>query len=63
MISASTNSGAELGAIPENVSENMRPNTAAGLANDVEEVKKYAAPIQAATKRAIFLSYFCLRAK
>jgi hypothetical protein len=40
IISASTNKGAEAGAIPEKVSEKMRPKTAAGLANDVEDVKK-----------------------
>jgi hypothetical protein len=39
-ISASTNNGAETGAIPEKVSENTRPKTAAGLAKDVEDVKK-----------------------
>jgi hypothetical protein len=26
--------------MPENVSENMRPKTAAGFANEVDEVKK-----------------------
>jgi hypothetical protein len=39
-ISARIKSGAERGAIPEKVSESMRPKTAAGLANDVEDVKK-----------------------
>jgi hypothetical protein len=39
-ISARINNGADLGAMPENVSENMRPKTAAGFANEVDEVKK-----------------------
>jgi len=39
-ISARINSGADFGAMPENVSENIRPNTAAGFANEVDEVKK-----------------------
>jgi hypothetical protein len=41
--------GAEAGAIPANVSENMRPTVIAGLAKPVEEVKKYAAPMYAPT--------------
>jgi hypothetical protein len=39
-ISARIKSGADIGAIPEKVSESMRPKTAAGLAKDVEDVKK-----------------------
>src|SRR5260370_37470976 len=41
--------GAEAGAIPANVLENIRPTVIAGLAKLVEEVKKYAAPIYAPT--------------
>ena len=37
--------GAEDGAIPAKVSENIRPMVMAGLAKLVDEVKKYAAPI------------------
>ena len=37
--------GAEDGAIPAKVSENIRPMVMAGLAKLVEEVKKYAAPM------------------
>jgi hypothetical protein len=37
--------GAEAGAIPANVSENIRPIVTAGLANEVELVNQYAAPI------------------
>ena len=47
--SARTKAGALRGAMPANVSLSMRPKTAAGLANDVEAVNQYAAPIQAAT--------------
>jgi hypothetical protein len=42
---AVTNPGTELGAIPENVSENARPRVTAGFANDVDEVNQYAAPM------------------
>jgi hypothetical protein len=45
------NPGAEEGAMPANVSENMRPAVTAGLAKEVEEVKKYAAPIHAGTNQ------------
>ena len=45
MIWAAMNAGAEAGAIPAKVSENIRPIVIAGLAKLVEEVKKYAAPI------------------
>src|SRR5689334_2478632 len=44
--------GAELGAIPANVSERIRPIVTAGLANDVELVNQYAAPIYAPTAAA-----------
>ena len=37
--------GADDGAIPAKVLENIRPMVIAGLAKLVEEVKKYAAPI------------------
>ena len=37
----------ELGAMPEKVSLNPLAKVTAGLAKDVDEVKKYAAPIQA----------------
>ena len=36
---------AEPGAIPANVSEKMRPTVTAGLANEVELVNQYAAPM------------------
>ena len=39
------NTGAEDGAIPAKVLENMRPTVIAGLAKLVELVKKYAAPM------------------
>ena len=45
MIWAAINAGADEGAIPAKVSENIRPMVIAGLAKLVEEVKKYAAPI------------------
>jgi hypothetical protein len=37
--------GAEDGAMPAKVAENIRPAVIAGLAKLVEEVKKYAAPM------------------
>ena len=46
---AAMNDGAEDGAIPANVLENMRPTVMAGLAKLVELVKKYAAPMYAPT--------------
>src|SRR5258708_36359750 len=49
MTSAAMKLGAEDGAIPAKVSENMRPTVIAGFAKLVEEVKKYAAPIYAPT--------------
>jgi hypothetical protein len=39
------NTGAEEGAIPAKVAENMRPMVIAGLAKLAEDVKKYAAPM------------------
>lgn len=42
---ASTNPGTLGGAIPAKLSLNMRPNAAAGLANEVEAVNQYAAPM------------------
>jgi hypothetical protein len=39
------NPGALDGAMPANVSLNMRPNVAAGFANDVDAVNQYAAPM------------------
>ena len=39
------NAGAEAGAIPAKLSENIRPIVMAGLAKLVDEVKKYAAPM------------------
>ena len=45
MIWAVMNAGADDGAMPAKVSENIRPMVIAGLAKLVEEVKKYAAPI------------------
>src|SRR4051794_39151515 len=46
------NIGTEAGAMPAKVSLNMRAMVTAGLANEVEEVNQYAAPIQAATAAA-----------
>ena len=40
MIWAPMNAGAEAGAIPAKVSENIRPTVMAGLAKLVEDVKK-----------------------
>src|SRR6516162_1024981 len=45
MIWAAMNGGTDEGAMPANVSENIRPTVIAGLAKLVEEVKKYAAPM------------------
>ena len=42
---AAMNTGADEGAMPAKVLENIRPTVIAGLAKLVEEVKKYAAPI------------------
>jgi len=46
---ATTKAGAEDGAIPAKVSERTRPTVTAGLANDVELVNQYAAPMYAPT--------------
>jgi hypothetical protein len=46
--SAITKAGPLDGAMPANLSLNMRPNAAAGFANDVEAVNKYATPMKAA---------------
>src|SRR5271166_2284709 len=46
---AAMNAGADEGAMPAKVFENIRPTVIAGLAKLVEEVKKYAAPIYAPT--------------
>ena len=40
------------GAIPPNVSENVRPTVTSGFANDVELVNQYAAPMYAPTAAA-----------
>ena len=45
MIWATMKLGADDGAIPAKVSENIRPMVIAGLAKLAEDVKKYAAPI------------------
>ena len=42
---AAMNTGADEGAIPAKLSENIRPTVIAGLANDVEAVNQYAAPM------------------
>jgi hypothetical protein len=42
---AATNSGTDVGLMPANVSENIRPTVTAGLANDDELVNQYAAPM------------------
>jgi hypothetical protein len=44
-----TNIGTDSGAIPANVLLKLRATVTAGLANEVDEVKKYAPVIQAAT--------------
>jgi hypothetical protein len=44
-ICAPMNGSTELGAIPANESENIRPTVTAGFANDVELVNQYAAPM------------------
>ena len=44
-ISAAMNTGADDGAIPANVPENIRPMVMAGLAKLVEAVNQYAAPM------------------
>ena len=49
---ARTNGGTEVGLMPAKVSLNIREMVTAGLANEVEEVNQYAAPIQAATAAA-----------
>ncbi len=49
--------------MPENELEKLLAIVTAGLAKEVEEVKKYAAPIQAATRRGIFLSIPCFTAR
>src|SRR5580693_272844 len=46
---AAMNTGAEDGAMPAKLSENIRPMVIAGLVKLVEEVNQYAAPIQAPT--------------
>ena len=43
------NMGTEAGAMPAKVSVRDRPMVTAGLAKDVDDVKKYAAPIHAGT--------------
>lgn len=50
------NGSKDPGAMPENVFVNTRPKVTAGLANEVDDVKKYAEPIQAATETGIHLS-------
>jgi hypothetical protein len=45
----STNIGTDSGAIPANVLLRLRATVTAGFANEVDEVKKYAPVIQAAT--------------
>src|SRR5205814_6297428 len=42
---AATNAGTEAGTMPANVSVNARPTVTAGLANEVDEVNQYAAPM------------------
>jgi hypothetical protein len=42
---ATTKPGTDAGAIPAKVSLKMRPMLTAGLANDVDEVNQYAAPM------------------
>src|SRR3977135_767559 len=46
------NGSTELGAIPANESENIRPTVTAGFAKDVELVNQYAAPMYAPTAAA-----------
>ena len=47
---ARTNGSTEAGAIPAKVSVNIRPMVTAGLAKEVDDVKRYAEPIQAGTR-------------
>src|SRR5450755_1310974 len=49
MIWAAMKVGADDGAMPAKVAENIRPMVMAGLAKLVEDVKKYAAPMYAPT--------------
>ena len=51
-ICAAMNPGASTGRIPANVSVSVRAMVTAGLANDVEAVNHYAAPITEATAAA-----------
>jgi hypothetical protein len=51
------NGKTESGAMPAKVLVNIRPTVTAGLANDVDEVKNAALPIQAAI--AIGMSAAC----
>lgn len=53
------NVGTELGAMPEKVSVWLLAKVTAGLAKDVDEVKKYADPIQLATTKGAKRSFFC----
>ena len=55
---AAINFGAHSGAIPANESLKVLPNVTAGFAKDVELVKKYALPIQAATAAGITVRFF-----
>ena len=50
------NIGADDGLMPANVSESVRAMVTAGLANDVDEVKKYAPPIHAPTANGTALA-------
>jgi hypothetical protein len=45
--------GTDPGAIPAKVFVNARPIVTAGLANDVDEVAQYAAPIHPATATGV----------
>ena len=47
-----TKAGASAGRIPAKVSLAVRASVTAGLAKDVDDVKKYAAPIHAGTSTA-----------
>ena len=53
---AATKGSTDSGEIPAKVSLKTRPIVTAGLANEVDEVKKYAEPIQAATEIAMMFS-------
>ena len=57
------NKGTDFSEIPENVSLHERAKVIAGFANEVDDVKKYAVPIQAARTAAVMCPRFWWRSK